>query len=153
MNTPLGCLKGKISQVYGTGQRTYKKIGGTEQMSLCHFDIPAQNCDTLKQFYLGVFDWTFDKDKDSSEGWTIRFGSYEHPIPLTGSIVQRSAPTQPIGCYFRVASIDASSLKIQELGGTVFVPKTVVPGKGYYACCLDPEDNYFLIWEQDDLAT
>ena len=118
-------------------------------MSLCHFDIPAKNFETVKKFYQGVFGWTFEKDEGSSENWSIRFGSEGQPGPVTGGIVPRSAPTQPIGCHLLVSSIDEASVKIQALGGAVFVPKTAVPGQGFYACCIDPEDNYFVIWEND----
>ena len=120
-------------------------------MPLCHFDIPAKNIATVKQFYQGVFGWTFEKEEGSSESWSISFGANSHGQPgtLTGALVPRSAPTQPIGCYFLVTSIDETSVKIQELGGVVFVSKTAVPGKGFYACCLDPEDSYFIIWERE----
>jgi predicted enzyme related to lactoylglutathione lyase len=121
-------------------------------MSLCHFEIPANNYETVKKFYGGVFGWTFEKDEGSPEGWLINFGSEDQPRPITGGVVPKSASTQPIGCHFLVSSIDESSIKIQELGGAVFVPKTAVPGKGFYACCLDPENNYFLIWEDNEKA-
>ena len=121
-------------------------------MPICHFDIPAENCEAAKTFYQGVFGWTFERDGESSESWSINFGSEGQPGPVTGGIVPRSAPTQPIGCHFLVSSVDESSDKIQELGGVVFVPKTAVPGKGFYACCLDPEGNYFVIWENDEKA-
>jgi predicted enzyme related to lactoylglutathione lyase len=121
-------------------------------MPLCHFDIPAEDCETARAFYGGVFGWTFEEDEGSSGGWSISFGSEKQPGPMTGGIVPRSAPTQPIGCHFLVSSIDESSGKIQELGGIVFVPKTAAPGKGFYACCLDPEGSYFVIWENDAKA-
>ena len=118
-------------------------------MPLCHFDIPAEDCETARRFYGGVFGWAFEEDGGSSECWSINFGSEGQPRPITGGIVPRSAPTQPIGCHFLLSSIDESSSKIQELGGVIFVPKTAVPGKGHYACCLDPEGSYFVIWEND----
>ena len=108
---------------------------------ICHFDIPAKDSETIKKFYSGVFGWTFE-EADSPDSWSIRFESKRQFTTMTGGIIPRSAPTQPIGCHFVVPSVDEASVKVQELGGTVFVPKTVVPGKGYYACCLDPEDNY-----------
>ena len=121
-------------------------------MSLCHFDIPAQDCESIKKFYQGVFGWTFEKVAGSTDGWAISFCSKEQFEVITAGIVPRSAPTQPIGCHFRVESINEAALIIQELGGTVFVPKTAIPGQGFYACCLDPEENYFVIWEQDNQA-
>jgi predicted enzyme related to lactoylglutathione lyase len=120
---------------------------------LCHFDIPAEDSEKIKTFYAGVFGWTFEKDEGSPNCWSIGFGSRSQLKPMTGGIVPRSAPTQPIGCYFSVSSIEQSSAKIRELGGTVFVPKTAVQDKGYYACCLDPEGNYFVIWESAEGAT
>ena len=121
-------------------------------MSLCHVDIPAKDSETIKSFYQGVFGWTFEKDERTAEHWSISFGSKEQSGPMTGGIVPRSAPTQPIGCHFLVSSIDESSARIQELGGAIFVPKTAVTGKGFYACCLDPEGSYFVIWENDGEA-
>jgi predicted enzyme related to lactoylglutathione lyase len=121
-------------------------------MSLCHFDIPANNYETIKKFYGGVFGWTFEKDASSPANWSISFEVEAKSSSLTGGIVPKSAPTQPIGCHFLVPSIDEASSQIQELGGVVFVPKTAVPGRGFYACCLDPEDNYFIIWEPDEKA-
>ena len=117
---------------------------------IVHFDIPAEDFEKMKAFYAGVFGWAFEEDESSPECWSIGFGPIGKAEPVTAGLIPRSAPTQPIGCYFRVSSIDQSSAKIKELGGTVFVPKTAVPDKGYYACCLDPENNYFVIWESDE---
>jgi predicted enzyme related to lactoylglutathione lyase len=119
-------------------------------MPICQIDIPAKDFETIKNFYQGVFGWKFEQEPIGS--WSIDFGSAEAAGAMTGGIVPRSAPTQPIGCYFRVPSVEESSARIQQLGGVVFVPKTATPGKGYYACCLDPEENYFLIWEDDEAA-
>ena len=121
-------------------------------MVLCRFDIPAGNYETLTSFYAGVFGWRFEKEGDHSESLTINFGSSGQSGPVTGAVVPRSAPNQSIGCHFLVTSVDETCVKIQEFGGIVFVPKTALPGKGFYACCLDPEENYFLIWEDDENA-
>ena len=39
--------------------------------------------------------------------------------------------------------------EIEQLGGQVVVPKMAVPGFGYFAVCLDTENNTFAIWEND----
>jgi predicted enzyme related to lactoylglutathione lyase len=119
-------------------------------MPLCHFDIPSNDFETVKKFYGGMFGWTFDQDANSLESWTNNFESDEQPRLVTGGVVPKSAPTQPIGCHFLVSSIDETSAKIRALGGVVFVSKTAVPEKGFYACCLDPENNYFVIWEDNE---
>jgi hypothetical protein len=33
------------------------------------------------------------------------------------------------------------------------MPKTAVPGMGYFVVCLDTENNVFAIWETDDTAS
>ena len=65
---------------------------------LCHFDIPAGDCENIKNFYAGVFGWTFEQEAGSGENWAIDFGAGAQPGRITGGIVPRSAPTQPIGC-------------------------------------------------------
>ena len=54
--------------------------------------------------------------------------------------------------YIDVLAIDEYAVKIENLGGKVVLPKTAVPGIGYFAVCLDTEDNIFAIWETDDSA-
>jgi predicted enzyme related to lactoylglutathione lyase len=43
-------------------------------------------------------------------------------------------------------SVDEYSSKVQQLGGKVHVSKTAVPGMGYFAFCLDTDNNAFDIW-------
>jgi predicted enzyme related to lactoylglutathione lyase len=40
----------------------------------------------------------------------------------------------------------------EKLGGKVVVPKTVVPGMGYYSVCVDTENNSFGIFESNENA-
>jgi predicted enzyme related to lactoylglutathione lyase len=42
---------------------------------------------------------------------------------------------------------------VQQLGGKVHVPKTAVPGMGYFVICLDTENNAFGIWETNESAS
>ena len=49
-----------------------------------------------------------------------------------------------------VKSVDEYSSKAERLGGKVVVPKTAIPGMGYYAVCLDTENNSFGIFESGD---
>jgi predicted enzyme related to lactoylglutathione lyase len=39
---------------------------------------------------------------------------------------------------------------VERLGGKVVVPKTAAPGMGYYAVCLDTENNSFGILEPSE---
>ncbi len=67
-------------------------------------------------------------------------------------MIQKQDPKHPITNYIDVPSIDEYSVKVENLGGKVVFPKTAVPGIGYFAVCLDTEDNIFAIWETDNSA-
>ncbi len=45
-------------------------------------------------------------------------------------------PQQQITNFIDVKSVDEYLSKVETLGGKVVVPKTAVPGMGYYAVCL-----------------
>lgn len=54
--------------------------------------------------------------------------------------------------YIDVPSINEYSAKVEKLGGKVVVPKMPVPGFGYFAICLDTENNTFAIQENEKNA-
>ena len=58
-------------------------------------------------------------------------------------------PEQQIVNYFDVDSVDAYVEKVKDLGGRVVIEKTSVPGMGWFAVCLDTENNAFGLWETD----
>ena len=59
---------------------------------------------------------------------------------------------QGITNYIDVKSVQEDSTKVEQLGGKVIFPKNAVPGMGYFAICMDTENNGFAIWEVDDTA-
>ena len=44
------------------------------------------------------------------------------------------------------------NIKLEQLGDKIVMPKPAVPGMGYFATCLDIENNSFAIWETDSEA-
>ena len=49
--------------------------------------------------------------------------------------------------YVQVESVADSAAKVEELGGKVIMPKTPVPGMGWFAHFSDTEGNVFALWE------
>jgi predicted enzyme related to lactoylglutathione lyase len=41
---------------------------------------------------------------------------------------------------------------VKENGGQVIIEKMAVPKMGYFALCLDPEENPFGLWLTDENA-
>ena len=62
------------------------------------------------------------------------------------------AEQQGILNYVDVKSVEESSIKAQQLGGKVIMPKMAVPGMCYMAVCLDTENNTFGLWQSDTSA-
>jgi predicted enzyme related to lactoylglutathione lyase len=51
-----------------------------------------------------------------------------------------------------VPSVDDYVAKIESSGGQVIVPKSAIPGVGWFANCQDTEGNVFGIMESDESA-
>jgi predicted enzyme related to lactoylglutathione lyase len=45
--------------------------------------------------------------------------------------------------------VDEYFAKVEKLGGKILVPKKAIPGMGYFAICMDTENNVFGIVETD----
>ena len=67
-------------------------------------------------------------------------------------MMKRQMPEHRITNYINVKSVDEYSSKVEKLGGKIVASKHGVPGMGYFALCLDTENNSFGIWETDQNA-
>ncbi len=111
------------------------------------FEIPANQPKALTEFYSGFFGWKFVKAAlPQSEYWLCDTGS-DGP-GMNGAVMQRQHPKQPWMNYVDVASIDAAIERATNLGASVALPKTSVPGVGAYAAIIDPQGNICGLWEQ-----
>lgn len=62
---------------------------------------------------------------------------------LTGGMMKRQMPEQQgITNYVDVKSVDEYSARVAQLGGQVKMPKTAVPGLGYFAICIDTANKW-----------
>lgn len=110
---------------------------------LCHFEIPADDVARAKKFYQDLFGWQIS---EAGEGYyLIQSGENE----VGGGMMKRVVPEQRPILYFLVESADEYVRKIQQLGGTIVVPKTPVPTMGYFGQAMDTEGNVFAIWQGD----
>jgi predicted enzyme related to lactoylglutathione lyase len=120
--------------------------------TLCHFEIPADDIKKIRTFYSRLFDWEMKRTELENEYWIFKTKKLNGEKGVSGAIEKQHSPQQAITCCFCVESIEEYSAKIKELGGEVFVEKSAVPGRGYYAYCLDPEGRCFVIWKDDTSA-
>ena len=123
--------------------------------TVVHFEIPADDVERARKFYSTLFGWKIEKaevkkDGDSMDYWMISTSVVRNDKSLGGGIMKRQDPQQPNLNYIGVDSIDEYSRKIGELGGKVVMPKTEISDYGYFAVCMDTENNAFALWEHID---
>jgi predicted enzyme related to lactoylglutathione lyase len=109
------------------------------------FEIPADEIDRAKKFYKSLFGWKIGPIPGMSDYWHIDTGGADDSPD--GGMMVRKHPGQAITNYVWVPSVTKAAAKVVKLGGQVCVPKTEVPGMGYFAVCQDTENNTFAVWE------
>ena len=90
------------------------------------FDIAGPDAAKLKSFYAGVFGWSIDAAN------AIKTGA------LVGTL--RQDPAEKI-LYLGVPDINAALAQVKAAGGTIDVPRTVVPNVVIFALFKDPAGN------------
>lgn len=138
--------------------------------TIVHFEIPADDVDRAKKFYSDLFGWKIEKvpgmntsannnsqltsaaTGEPIEYWMITTTDDKGNKALSGGLMKRQMPEHRITNYINVSSVDEYKSKVEEAGGKVVAPKHAVPGMGYFALCLDTENNPFAIWETNENA-
>ena len=120
-----------------------------------HFEIPADDVERAKKFYGELFGWKIEQFTGPTpmEYWEITTSAAKGEMGLLGGgMMKRQMPEQHITIYIDVPSVDEYADKVKRLGGQVVFPKAAVPGMGYFAVCVDQENNGFGIWETNPKA-
>jgi len=133
--------------------------------TIVHFEIPGDDIERTKRFYSDLFGWKIEKWQDQNgdsqltsaagqpmDYWIVTTTDSKGFNGLSGGIMKRRMPGHNITNYIGVKSVEEYSAKVVECGGKIVASKKAVPGMGYFALCLDTEDNAFAIWEVDENA-
>jgi predicted enzyme related to lactoylglutathione lyase len=113
---------------------------------IVHFEIPAENTETLKKFYGDLFGWSFVPMGGQVEYWNVEGAG------LGGALMKKVGPNHKPIHYIKVADLDRHCQRIRDRGGRMIHPKQAVPGLGWFAIGSDPEGNSFGLWQDDPLA-
>lgn len=127
--------------------------------TLVHFEIPSDDLERSKKFYSELFGWNFEKWSgpeslpEGMEYLIITTTDNKGNKSIGGGMMKRqNSQQQGMTNYIDVKSVDEHSNKVMQLGGKVVIPKKTIAGMGYFAVCLDTENNTFGIWETDPNA-
>ena len=104
-----------------------------------HFEIPANNVESLKDFYSSLFGWQFEKGQ--SQGyWMIKNAG------ISGGLMQKQNPKRFSTMFIEVESIEDYTDKVNDLGAKVVKDKQEI-SEGYYVVLEDPQGNTFGVWQ------
>lgn len=128
--------------------------------TVCHFEIPAEEPKRAAEFYRGLFDWgirAWDSPDNTVEIMmisTVPTDETGRPIRpgVNGMIMKRQHPQQPFANYISVESVDEYGARAEALGGQIIMPKTPVPGMGWFLYFKDTEGNILGLWQHDPAA-
>jgi len=112
---------------------------------IVHFEIPATDPEKSMSFYTNVFGWEFKKF-GNEQYWFANTGDEKAP-GINGAIMKRKDPLQPVTNNIGVENIDEAIKKVTTAGGKIVVPKTEIPGAGWFCYFTDPDNNIFGIWQ------
>jgi predicted enzyme related to lactoylglutathione lyase len=114
-----------------------------------HFEIPVDDPERAATFYANAFGWDVGTWGGPADYWLAGTGPREEP-GIDGALTRRDSTWASV--HVGVASIDEAIRKVEEAGGTIVSPRSVVRGVGYAAYCLDTEGNTLGIFQADPTA-
>jgi uncharacterized protein len=119
-----------------------------------YFQIPADDISRAKEFYKKVFGWEMQKwnnsENSEQEYWMFQTQDDKENSGLGGGIMKRQSPQHTVTNFITVSSIEEYSSKIEQSGGKIIMPKIEIPNMGFFAVCLDTENNMFGIYENNN---
>lgn len=115
-----------------------------------HFEIPTDQPEKSMDFFKTVFGWEFQRYGDE-EYWMVKTGD-KNQRGIDGAIMKKRDPNQPIVNSIDVGSIEKKSEAIKKAGGKIVVPKSPVPGMGWFSMFTDLDGNIHGLWKTDENA-
>ncbi|MBD1590562.1 VOC family protein [Arthrobacter sp. S1_S22] len=118
-----------------------------------HFEIPADDQERAKKFYQQALGWRIEPVPGMDYNMVITTPMDEatgQPTiagAINGGMMAREEKIANPVITVDVPDIDATLKTVEELGGSVVMPKNEIPGMGYFAYFKDPEDNVMGLWE------
>jgi predicted enzyme related to lactoylglutathione lyase len=115
---------------------------------MVHIEIPADDTEKAREFWGGLFDWTFD----TFPGAPGEYHVFRINETSGGAVTNmEGAGKKGTRTYFDVPDIKAGAARVKELGGEAGDPSPV-PSMGWFVTCTDPHGNEFGLWQTDPNA-
>ena len=112
-----------------------------------HVEFPSEDIERAQRFWSGLFGWSFGDSVMPGIDYRMAQTSEKSGAALMESDERPGHPN----FYFDTDDIDASLMKVRDLGGHA-EEKMPVPTHGWFAACKDSEGNAFHLWQSDSSA-
>jgi predicted enzyme related to lactoylglutathione lyase len=114
--------------------------------SLCWTELATTDVAAARNFYGGLFGWTFKKSASSSARGYTEIAAGRTFVGGILAIEKEWGPMAPSwGPYFRVADCDVTAGEAKALGGRVLAGPSDIPNLGRYAFLADPQGATFAV--------
>ena len=105
-----------------------------------HFEIQSQDPAALRAFYGELFDWHVQQHEAIDYGVVTTKGE-DDPAGINGGITGTQGGPNCVTFYVQVDDLEERLQKAVELGATVIMPVTTIPGTVTFALFADPQGN------------
>jgi predicted enzyme related to lactoylglutathione lyase len=118
-----------------------------------HFEIPADDQERARNFYQEAFGWKINPLPELNYNTVTTTptdeatGRPSEPGAINGGLMGREGQLTTPVITVDVPDIDAALKTVEQLGGSVVMPKDTVPDMGFYAYFKDTEGNIMGLWE------
>ena len=126
--------------------------------TICHFEIPVDDLDRAEKFYNSLFGWDIKAygGPESQIRMVNTVPTDEKGMPIrpgiNGMLIKKQNPQHPFANYVMVESVQEYGDKAVQLGGKIALPRTSVPGMGWFLYIMDTEGTILGLWETDSSA-
>jgi hypothetical protein len=114
----------------------------TQGRPFVHVEIPAIDRMASAKFYADIFGWGF-QHMDEMNYSMFESGNVGGGLPPVDDKLNQPGD---VLVYVDSADIDSDLKKIELLGGKTIVPKTEIPGMGWFAVFTDPTGNRLALY-------
>lgn len=118
-----------------------------------HFEIPADDQERARNFYSQAFGWKINPMPEMNYNAVTTTPTDEatslpnEPGAINGGLMGREGELVNPIITVDVQDIDATLKTVEELGGSVVMPKNTIPEMGFFAYFRDTEGNVMGLWE------
>ena len=114
-----------------------------EAGALCWFELMSGDPGAAREFFVGLLGWGSEEMPMGERVYTV-FKRGEQSVAGMMGLPEEAgdAPSHWLA-YFAVDDSDATAASARDLGGTVLVPPTDIPGVGRFAVLRDPQGAMF----------